>query len=756
MLPILFMAQAAAQDVPVVTPTSGMVITKTTKIRAGEYAFPSSDDTGATGVITIKGDNLTVDFDNAVFRGTPATTRPDERKGTFLLVEGNNVTIRKLKAHGYKIGIIARNSPGIRIIDCDLSYNWKQHLKSTLEREDTSDWMSFHRNEKDEWLRYGAAIYLRNCDNFEVTRNKVEGGQCGLMIMECNNGKIWNNNFSFLSAIGLGMYMSSNNQIMHNKIDWCVRGYSHEVYNRGQDSAGILIYEQSHKNVFAYNSVTHGGDGFFLWAGQTTMDTGQGGCNDNLLYGNDFSHAPTNGIEATFSRNAFVKNRIHECWHGIWGGYSYETLILGNDFADNDEAIAIEHGQDNVISYNTFRRDKMGIYLWWNSREDPNWGYPKNRDTRSRDYTIKDNLFEDVGLVFNFRDSQNVVVTSNAALRFDRYLRSEGNMAGLKFDGNLLHVGDTERSQQMLEGFLSFSEGNGIIRGSLADFRTELSRIRVGDRYADAEKLAPPAMRGGMNAFLPLDHPRGRKYILVDEWGPYDFKSPIIWPRTKLEDGAIKFELLGPKGVWKIVRKVGVESVSAESGLVPGELTVKLAPGVATDVDLQLEYVGEEVVSPFGVRYAKGQPYSFGYQKFFLPIDWTVKWFAFDRDTQDPRTQYEAWKQAISGPALAEVKTNDLNFAWGGRPHPNVPADYFSTVAEATVNLKKGTYTLNVTSDDGVRVWVDGKVVLENWTYHGPTLDTTTLELEGEHRIRVEHFELNGYSTLKVELIPKR
>ena len=41
---------------------------------------------------------------------------------------------------------------------------------------------------------------------------------------------------------------------MHNRFDWCVRGYSHGVYNRGQDSAAILIYEQSCRNTIAYNS----------------------------------------------------------------------------------------------------------------------------------------------------------------------------------------------------------------------------------------------------------------------------------------------------------------------------------------------------------------------------------------------------------------------------------------------------------------------------------------------------------------------
>ena len=67
------------------------------------------------------------------------------------------------------------------------------------------------------------------------------------------------------------------------------------------------------------------------------MDTGQGGSNDNLFYGNDFSHAPTNGIEATFSRNRFINNRVEENWHRVWGGYSFDSLIAGNTFARNQE-----------------------------------------------------------------------------------------------------------------------------------------------------------------------------------------------------------------------------------------------------------------------------------------------------------------------------------------------------------------------------------------------------------------------------------
>ena len=41
--------------------------------------------------------------------------------------------------------------------------------------------MSYHQNEKDEWLRYGAAIYLTDCDRAEIDHNTVVQGQNGLM-----------------------------------------------------------------------------------------------------------------------------------------------------------------------------------------------------------------------------------------------------------------------------------------------------------------------------------------------------------------------------------------------------------------------------------------------------------------------------------------------------------------------------------------------------------------------------------------------
>jgi predicted ATPase len=39
------------------------------------------------------------------------------------------------------------------------------------------------------------------------------------------------------------------------------------------------------------------------------------------------------------------------------------------------------------------------------------------------------------------------------------------------------------------------------------------------------------------------------------------------------------------------------------------------------------------------------------------------------------------------------------------------------------MTLPAGTWRLRTVSDDGVRVRVDGKEVLKNWTWHGPTED---------------------------------
>ena len=713
--------------------------------KQGNNFVPTKEDLSQP-IFEIKENNKTIDMKGIVFRGTDPNVEPDQRKGLGIRVSGNNITLKNLSIHGYKVAIIAENCKNLKLVDCDLSYNWKQHLKSTLEKEDESDWMSYHQNEKDEWLRYGAGAYFKNVNGFEVKNTKIVGGQCGLMLMNSNNGLVWNSNFSFLSGIGLGMYRSSNNRIMHNNIDWCVRGYSDNVYNRGQDSAGILIYEQSNKNTFAYNSVTHGGDGFFLWAGQTTMDTGKGGCNDNIVYGNDFSHAPTNGIESTFSRNHFVNNLLRECWHGFWTGYSYDTLISGNFIENCEEGIAHEHGQSNTIESNKFNWNKTDIHIWANATQDPNWGYPKNRDTKSRDWTIDNNTF--------MGDLNRKILRANRT-------------SGIKFTSNTsfggsFEVADDVSKLVMTATCLHSDTKIALPKNAVAENTMFEPMPKQTDEPTwnpiDSEKVfgkdAIKPLVGGRMPFLGENGRRGRKTILVDEWGPYDFQSPKLWPGSVLKDGSQTYTLMGPAGSWA-VKKVEGMTVNVNKGAVPGSITVKAIRG-SSEQRLELEYKGSKAFVDYkGNHINAGQAYRLSVHRFDLPIDWTVKFFEFDPKTEDPRTQFAAYtaKSASAGPEFHKSK---LDYSGYGKYEKGVPANHFGTIAEGTFSIKPGEYIIELTADDGVRAWLDGKVIVDEWHYQGPTTFTVKVHLGGEHKLKVNHFQLDGYSALQLKIKPAK
>jgi len=667
---------------------AGMVIDSSVTIRRGVYRLPSSGLDAP--VITVRGSGVTLDLAGVELAGARDGVTPDRFSGLAILIDGGErITIKGARIRGYKVAILARNVTGLHLTGNDVSHNWKQRLYSKVERESLVDWMSYHDNEQDQWLRFGAGIYLSNVQGGRIDRNVARQGQNGLMVTRSRDLAIWNNDFSFLSSLGIGFYRTTDSRIMHNKVDWCVRGYSHGFYNRGQDSAGILMYEQSSRNVVAYNSVTHGGDGLFLWAGQSTMDTGQGGSNDNLFYGNDFSHAPTNGIEATFSRNTFAYNRVEENWHGVWGGYSYDSLIIGNTFARNDEAIAIEHGQNNVIAGNTFTNDTVAIRLWANERQDPNWGYPKNRDTRSRDYTITGNT-----------------------------------MTGVKTPTQITRTESVRTDEHQAPG--------------------------TPPEAPATRHEAPPAparLPDGIDAMLPSGARRGREFIIVDEWGPYDWRTPKLWPAGRSDATPLTLRVLGPdvgpgfspnvgpgfsRANWTL-HSIRGATASARRGSIPGEITLTPAPGRVTDIDVTLrDHTGRR----------------FSYSRFFVPIEWSVRFFDASARTYDVPDL-----PVISKQEPIKTQTVDrLDYLSSRALAEGLPNDHVALIAESEVDLPRGNFWLRTISDDGVRVYVDGKLVIDRWDVHESMVDEAPIA-GGRRKLRVEYFERTGWAELRVEIV---
>ena len=730
----LLLVRPSAQQFPVIEPRPGLVITESVAIKPGVYRLPAP---GEAPLLTVRGANITVDFQGAVLEGADPESDPDGFAGTAVLIDGGDrVTIRNAVIRGYKNAIVGRGSSNLRLTRNDLSHNWKQRLWSLVEHESLLDWMSYHSNEKDEWLQFGGAIYLVDCNGAEIDHNTVRQGQNALMVTRSSGLFIWNNDFSFNSSLGIGLYRVSDSRILHNRIDFNVRGYSHGYYNRGQDSAGLLMYEQSSHNVVAYNSVTHGGDGLFLWAGQSTMDSGQGGANDNLFYRNDFSHAPTNGIETTFSRNYFIENRIEENWHGVWGGYSWNSLFDGNRFSRNDEAIAIEHGQDNRIRNNIFEGDRIAVRLWANESQDPNWGYPKNRDTRSRNYDISYNRFSGHDVALEIDDTSDVAMRGNT---FED-VRSR-----------LVVTGATDRLALSIPGVAVLRDPTPLL-------------------------VLPELLDQGMDAFRATGlceacppAPRGREHIVVDDWGPFDYRSPKLWPAAVAApawiseerrfplggQGAYRGEagqpvvlrVLGPEGAWTVARIVG-GTLSAESGRVPGEVTFTPAPGAAETI-VELTYTGAEVVTPRGRRIAAGEPVLFSYTRFDPAIDWTARWYVW-AEAADPVSAPEAFRRVLAGEPARVERVARLDFINGRALRPGLPQDGVALVAEGRVTLPPGTHELRAISDDGLRVWVDGRLVIDNWDVHGTEIDTAPIT-GGAHTLKVEYFEATGWAEIRLD-----
>ena len=63
-----------------------------------------------------------------------------------------------------------------------------------------------------------------------------------------------------------------------------------------------------------------------------------------------------------------------------------------------------------------------------------------------------------------------------------------------------------------------------------------------------------------------------------------------------------------------------------------------------------------------------------------------------------------------------------------------------------------GKYTFQTTSDDGVRLFVDDKAVIDNWTDHGATDDRAQVELTaGRHPIRLEFYQSGGGALMQLK-----
>lgn len=107
----------------------------------------------------------------------------------------------------------------------------------------------------------------------------------------------------------------------------------------------------------------------------------------------------------------------------------------------------------------------------------------------------------------------------------------------------------------------------------------------------------------------------------------------------------------------------------------------------------------------------------------------------------------------LTGTTVTRIDAT-VNFAWGGgTPDAAIGADTFSARWEGQVQPRYDEdYTFYTLSDDGVRLWVNGVQIINNWTDHGDTENAGTISLAAgvKYVIKMEYFENGGGATAKL------
>ncbi len=96
-----------------------------------------------------------------------------------------------------------------------------------------------------------------------------------------------------------------------------------------------------------------------------------------------------------------------------------------------------------------------------------------------------------------------------------------------------------------------------------------------------------------------------------------------------------------------------------------------------------------------------------------------------------------------------------VDFSWGtGAPVPGMGDDTWSVRWTGRVEARfSETWTFRTFTDDGVRLWVDGQLLIDQWRAQPTTAYTATISLERArlYDLRLEYFENTGFATARLQ-----
>ena len=207
------------------------------------------------------------------------------------------------------------------------------------------------------------------------------------------------------------------------------------------------------------------------------------------------------------------------------------------------------------------------------------------------------------------------------------------------------------------------------------------------------------------------------------------------------------------KEYWKIYADLNQDSLfdeasellfdagSAQTGPVSGTLSI---PADATPITTRLRVVmkytdaadndglAPTACGPFG--YGETEDYTLTVTEPTGAAGTGLRYALYDNKT-------------LSGSPVDTGTDAQVNFNWKSNGKISGLTDNFSVRWTGEVKPRYGeTYTFFTRSDDGVRLWVNGEKLIDNWTNHAPTTNQGQISLQAgqSYSIRLEYYENAG------------
>ncbi|MBI3913497.1 MAG: right-handed parallel beta-helix repeat-containing protein, partial [Chloroflexi bacterium] len=201
-------------------------------------------------------------------------------------------------------------------------------------------------------------IVLNAIQNARLQGNTANGNVAGMQILNSSKIRVQQNIASRNRGWGIYLYGTTASVIYTNTVDYnnrtCPRpgGGTWE----GCGSAGIVLTQQSDRNIIGWNILTANGNG--IYQGNTPASAS----NDLEIRNNKISNSIANGIEATFSwRNYIHDNEFSDDDYGAWLGYSRDGRFEFNTVkGSRSRSVQVDNGQGWKVFDNTIvRRDAI-------------------------------------------------------------------------------------------------------------------------------------------------------------------------------------------------------------------------------------------------------------------------------------------------------------------------------------------------------------------------------------------------------------